>query len=250
MAEAETVATALQTVAESTERLLRTVAELDPARVDEPSALPDWSRGHVLAHLARNADSLVNLLEGARTGRDIPQYASETAREEGIRTGAPRPLAEQLADLRASGERFTAAAARMSEADWSAPVRHRSGAVFPARQLLAKRRQEVEYHHVDLAAGYTPEHWPEDFAVAELLRLAGQFGVESVPAVLLVAEDSGTRAQLGPVGAAAGLTIEGPVRRITAWVSGRSAGDDLRVHRGGQPVPGAARALPELPPLG
>ncbi|MEV0474381.1 maleylpyruvate isomerase N-terminal domain-containing protein, partial [Streptomyces prunicolor] len=30
------------------------------ASVAEPSRLPGWSRGHVLAHLARNADALVN----------------------------------------------------------------------------------------------------------------------------------------------------------------------------------------------
>ncbi|MGK4580640.1 maleylpyruvate isomerase family mycothiol-dependent enzyme [Kitasatospora sp. HPMI-4] len=250
MTDAETVTAALETVAESTERLLRTVGGLDPAQVGEPSALPDWSRGHVLAHLARNADSLVNLLEGARTGRDIPQYASEAAREDGIRLGALRPLAEQLADLEASGARFHAAAARMSGNDWNTLIRHRSGRIFPAWKLVLKRHQELEYHHVDLVAGYTPEHWPEDFAVTELVRLAEQFAVDPVPAVLLVAEDSGTRAQLGPAGAEPALTVGGPVRGLTAWVSGRSAGAGLRVHRDGGPVADALRALPELPPLG
>ncbi|MFB7664528.1 maleylpyruvate isomerase family mycothiol-dependent enzyme [Kitasatospora sp. NPDC056138] len=250
MADAETVTAALKAVAESTDRLLHTVTELDPGSVGEPSALPGWSRGHVLAHLSRNADSLVNLLDGARTGRDIPQYASETDREDGIRSGAARPLTEQLVDLEASGARFAEAAAKLSDADWSAPVRHRSGAVFPALHLLAKRRQEVEYHHVDLAAGYTPEHWPEDFAAAELVRLAGQFAVAQVPAVLLLAEDTGTRAQLGPLGAEPGLTAEGPLRALTAWVSGRSAGAGLRLGRGGELLPDAVRALPQLPPLG
>ncbi|KJK59050.1 maleylpyruvate isomerase family mycothiol-dependent enzyme [Saccharothrix sp. ST-888] len=250
MADAETVTAALKAVAESTGRLLRTVTELDPGSLGEPSALPGWSRGHVLAHLSRNADSLVNLLDGARTGRDIPQYASETEREDGIRSGAVRPLTEQLVDLKASDARFTEAAAKLSDAAWSASVRHRSGAVFPASHLLAKRRQELEYHHVDLAAGYAPEHWTEGFAAAELVRLAGQFAVASVPAVLLVAEDTGTRAQLGPVGAEPELTAEGPLRALTAWVSGRSAGAGLRVRRGGERLPDAVCALPELPPLG
>lgn len=79
----------LAAVAEATGHLLRTVAALDPAAVTGPSALPGWTRGHILAHLARNADSLLNLLEAARTGTDIPQYATLEARDQGIEDGAP-----------------------------------------------------------------------------------------------------------------------------------------------------------------
>ncbi|MDH6125961.1 maleylpyruvate isomerase family mycothiol-dependent enzyme [Kitasatospora sp. GP82] len=250
MADAENATAALKAVAESADRLLHTVTELDTESLGEPSALPGWSRGHVLTHLARNADSLVNLLDGARTGRHIPQYASETARDDDIRSGAGRPLTEQLADLRASDARFTAAAAKLSDDAWSASVRHRSGAVFPAWQLPVKRRQELEYHHVDLGAGYTPAHWPEDFAVAELVRLARQFAVDGLPAVLLTARDTGTLARLGPVGAEPELTVEGPVRVLTAWISGRADGDGLQVHRGGELLTGSRNTLPELPPLG
>ncbi len=35
-----------------------------------PSLLPGWTRGHVLTHIARNADSFVRVLEAARSGRD------------------------------------------------------------------------------------------------------------------------------------------------------------------------------------
>lgn len=54
----------LASVRDATERLLTAVGKLDNASVTESSRLPDWSRGHVLAHLARNADALVNVLEG------------------------------------------------------------------------------------------------------------------------------------------------------------------------------------------
>ena len=42
-----------------------------------PSALPGWTRAHVLTHLARNADAMVNLLTWARTrftARNIGEY--------------------------------------------------------------------------------------------------------------------------------------------------------------------------------
>ncbi|MEU7091520.1 maleylpyruvate isomerase family mycothiol-dependent enzyme [Kitasatospora aureofaciens] len=230
----------LSLVESSTRRMLETVAELKPDAVTEPSALPGWTRGHVLAHLARNADSLVNLLTGARTGTDIPQYASEEEREQGIQDGAGRPLEEQLADLRESHERFLAAVALMNDEDWAAEVRHRSGAVFPACDLVRKRLGELEYHLVDLDGGYSPASWPEPFAVAEFHSLALRLHGTDLPAVELVAEDTGDRGLIGsgPVS----LTVQGPVRALLAWLSGRSGGADLRRN--------PDTALPQLPPLG
>ncbi|GAA5013215.1 maleylpyruvate isomerase family mycothiol-dependent enzyme [Kitasatospora paranensis] len=247
---AETAAGDLKAVADSTAHLLRTVAGLDPADVTGPSALPGWSRGHVLAHLARNADSLVNLMETARTGVDIPQYPSPEAREHGIREGAGRPLDVQLADLRATAERFAACAATLPDEAWTATLHHRTGYTFPAHQVPWKRLMEVEYHHVDLDSGYTPAHWPEPFASAEVARIAGLLsGSEGLPPLLLVAEDTGARTATGRAGGPPELTVEGPVRALAAWLAGRSDGDGLQVHRDGGLVPDARRALPELPPL-
>ncbi|MFI9271660.1 maleylpyruvate isomerase family mycothiol-dependent enzyme [Kitasatospora sp. NPDC052896] len=246
---AEQAAAALSAVAESTGHLLHTVAELNPAALVEPSGLPGWTRGHVLAHLARNADSLVNLLESARTGRDIPQYASEQAREDGIQQGAGRPLPEHLADLRESAGRLAEAAAALPAEAWAATLRHRHGYTFPAAELPLKRLGELEYHHVDLAAGYTPAHWPADFAAAEFGKLATMFAkLDGIPGLDLLAEDTGERARLGSD--TSELRVEGPVRALTAWLSGRSDGDGLQVHRDGGPLADPRSALPTLPPMG
>ncbi|MGW1174769.1 maleylpyruvate isomerase family mycothiol-dependent enzyme [Kitasatospora sp. NPDC002543] len=232
---------ALARVEESTRHLLHTAAELKPQALAEPSALPGWTRGHVLAHLARNADSLVNLLTGARTGTDIPQYATHEARDADIERDAPRPLDVQLADLRDSHERFLAAAARMTDEAWTATVRHRFGYVFPACDIPAKRVVELEFHHVDLDAGYTPAHWPEEFAAAQFRRISGGLaGAADLPAVELVSDDTADRAVIGS--GEVSLTVEGPLRALTAWLSGRSTGDGLR-HA---PDTG----LPPLPPMG
>ncbi|MFG3053747.1 maleylpyruvate isomerase family mycothiol-dependent enzyme [Kitasatospora sp. NPDC048239] len=244
----------LRLVAVSTGHLLDSAAGLKSEALAEPSALPGWTRGHVLAHLARNADSLVNLLDGARTGTDIPQYADGGARDRDIEAGAGRPLDVHLDDLRESDRNFTSAAALLPDQAWTAEMRHRTGYLFPAYDLPWKRLMEVEYHHVDLDAGYTPAHWPEVFAVAEFRRLsAGLAGAEGLPAVELVSDDTADRARIGadqgPAGAAA-LTVEGPVRALTAWLSGRSDGDGLQVHRGGEQLPDGRAALPVLPPLG
>ncbi|MFJ5119284.1 maleylpyruvate isomerase family mycothiol-dependent enzyme [Kitasatospora sp. NPDC088548] len=248
---AATAAERLRLAAESTGRLLHTVAGLKPEAVAEPSALPGWTRGHVLAHLARNADSLVNLLNGARTGTDIPQYASAEARDQGIEEGAPRPLDAQLADLRESAERFAAAAAELPAETWSAEVRHRAGYTFEATEIPWKRLMELEYHHVDLDAGHTPAHWPESFAVAEFHRLAARLADSAeLPPVELIADDTADRARIGAAPDTPGLTAEGPVRALAAWLAGRSDGDGLQVHRGGVQLADARTALPSLPPLG
>ena len=80
-------------------RVESAAAGLDAAQVAGPSRLPGWSRGHILSHLARNADALVNLLTWARTGTEKRMYASPADRADGIEAGAHRALPEQLADL-------------------------------------------------------------------------------------------------------------------------------------------------------
>jgi len=214
---------ALAATAAAERRLLRSVERMRPEQVFEPSALPGWTRGHVLAHLARNADAMVNLLTGARTGTPTPMYPSEEARDQGIEAGAERPLPEQLADLRAAGLRLAEAAAAVPEAAWSVEVPHRLGA-FPAFGVPPKRLSEVEYHHVDLALDYRPEQWPADFVAAELDRLtARHLGSGALDQALL--------ARLGAA----------PAHARLAWLSGRSDGSGLGV---------GPSSLPVLPALG
>ena len=60
---------------------MRTVAALTDSQARAPSLLPGWTRGHVVTHLARNADALRNLLTWARTGIPTPMYPSRQARD-------------------------------------------------------------------------------------------------------------------------------------------------------------------------
>ncbi|MGH3331970.1 MAG: maleylpyruvate isomerase N-terminal domain-containing protein, partial [Nocardioidaceae bacterium] len=66
--------TALAWAADGQARFERTVAEYSDLR--GPSRLPDWTRGHVVTHVARNAEGLVRLLAWARTGIETPMYPS------------------------------------------------------------------------------------------------------------------------------------------------------------------------------
>jgi maleylpyruvate isomerase len=219
----------LDTVAEATARLLDTIRGLDEHAVTGPSALPGWTRGHVLAHLARNADSLVNLLLWAHTDVEIPQYASAFLRDHDIEAGAARPLTEHLADNEAAATRFLALARSLTDDAWRAQVRTRQGRPIPATEVRWMRLQEVEIHHVDLNANYHPSDWPASFVArilsqvtADLTRLTADTPLEPFT---LRATDSDYTATIGSPPAT--HTISGPSKSLAAWLIGRSTGSDL-----------------------
>jgi maleylpyruvate isomerase len=105
--------TALVWAADGQARFERAVAECSKLRgaLGGPSRLPGWTRGHVVCHVARNAEGLVRLLHWARTGIETPMYPSAEARVADIEAGAGRPLDEQLDDVRNTGAAFAAATA-------------------------------------------------------------------------------------------------------------------------------------------
>ncbi|QLY34068.1 maleylpyruvate isomerase family mycothiol-dependent enzyme [Nocardia huaxiensis] len=215
--------TQLDIVAAATTRLLDTVAELRDEDLVEPSLLPGWTRGHVLAHLSRNADSLVNLLLWARTGIETPQYASQFLREADIEAGAPRPHREQLEDLTAASERWLALARVMPEERWETSVRNRKGLEIPATRIPWMRLLEVEIHHTDLDTGYAPAQWPAEFTERLLAEAVSDRATLTGPGFTVAATDTGFTATAGtPV-----TTITGPAASLAAWLIGRSPGNDL-----------------------
>ncbi|MFJ9647896.1 maleylpyruvate isomerase family mycothiol-dependent enzyme [Streptomyces sp. NPDC004244] len=222
----------LQVVREATERLLTAVAKLDNAALAEESHLPGWSRGHVLTHLSRNADALVNVFAGR------PMYDSADARDADIERGSGRPLPEQLADLRASHDRFMAQTE--GDQDWSRTVELRNGVTDLASNVPFRRLVEIELHHVDLNVGYGLEDLPEEFTGREIDFLADRWSAHpEVPPTLLAAADGRTW-RTGPAGEPA-VTVSGPAAGLLAWLAGR--GDK------GASLTTSGGPLPTLPPL-
>jgi maleylpyruvate isomerase len=154
---------------QATQRLLDTARTITDPDLRVPSMLPGWTRGHVLAHLARNADGMRNVLVGVRSGQDRPAYASAEAREAGIEQYADRRATEHAADLASSAMALRTVARELPDDGWQVPVRMLDGAdFFPAAELLTRRLVEVELHHGDLGAGYGPADWPPAFADMQL----------------------------------------------------------------------------------
>jgi maleylpyruvate isomerase len=140
---------------------------LDPAA---PSLLPDWTIGHVLTHLARNADSMTWVLESSERGELVDRYPGGVDRRDGdIEAGAGRPAAEQVADVVASDGRLDAAIAGHTK--WDGQSRELAGRVIPVGELLFLRWREVEVHRADLGLGYGPDDWPVEYVRTELGEL-------------------------------------------------------------------------------
>ncbi|MER7915277.1 MULTISPECIES: maleylpyruvate isomerase family mycothiol-dependent enzyme [unclassified Streptomyces] len=221
----------LACVRDATERLLNAVAQLDNASLAESSRLPGWSRGHVLAHLARNADALVNVLEGR------PMYASAEARDADIDNGAARPLEVQLADLRETAERFRAAGD--APADWTRTVELRNGVTDDAARVPFRRWIEVELHHVDLGIGYDLEDLPAEFLEREAGFLTRRFsGSPDVPATRVA--DGAHEWTTGRAADKPEVTVTGTLADLVGWLAGRRDGSALATEGG---------TLPKLPPL-
>ena len=158
----------LELIDDATARLAEAAVGMTGEEIAAPSLLPGWTRGHVIAHVACNADALRNLLIWARTGVETPSYASQAARDGAIEAGARRSAAELAADLRESGAAFSAEAAIFPERAGQVMVSMLDGVGFPADRLLPRRLVEVELHYTDLGCGYTRADWPAAFAELEL----------------------------------------------------------------------------------
>jgi maleylpyruvate isomerase len=143
------------------ERLHSTVRLIDDGTARSPSRLPGWTVGHVVTHLARNADSVVRRIRGAMDGQPVPQYAGGAAgRAAEIEAGAGRPAAELIADLLGADEAVDRLLPSVPAGIWDRPIPRASGTAVPADRIVYSRWREVEVHHVDLGLGYQPADWP------------------------------------------------------------------------------------------
>lgn len=168
------------------------------------SLLPGWTVGHVLTHLARNAQALTGMIEGARVGEERVMYRSADARTADIEAGAARSLTEIVDDLRRSVWRLEQAWASLDATGWAG---HGIAAMgrLPVVEFPWRRWREVEVHRLDLGLGYTWEHWPTEYVTSDLAHRSAQW--------------------LGdPANTLPGEVAAAPDRQRLAWLLGRASG--------------------------
>lgn len=202
-----------------------------------PSALPGWTRAHVLTHVARNADAMINLLAWARTGVRTPAYASREQRDADIDAGAHRPPGEIRDDVVASSDRLAQVVRAMPASAWAAHVQNAQGRDLAAIDIPWLRAREMWIHAVDLDVGASFADIPAPMVTELITDVAATMGGKpGCPALRLVALDGATWAVGDPAAAA---VVTGPAPLLAAWLLGRSKGRELRTSDGAK--------LPTLP---
>ena len=201
------------------------------ADVLAPSLCEGWSRAHVLAHVARNAEAIQRLARWACDGQPRPMYPGGTrGRDAEIEEGAARPgpaspddprpagaYVDDLADTAAALDPHLAALGGHLAVE---EVEMRGGLMVPPLALPRLRLREVVFHHVDLDAGFSfAEVEPElllGFLDDAATRLAA---TPRAPGVRLVSEE-GDEWAVGD----AGVTVRGARAGLLLWLARRDPG--------------------------
>lgn len=205
---------------EATRRFVRTVDALPDEAYAEPSVLPGWSRGLVIAHVALNAEAMAGVMRGLVSGDDVPMYASPASRDGDIDELGSAPPSLVRDRLLAGTTLFHEAWEHMTDDAWAAGFRRTPEAEsWPAGELGRMRMTELEVHHADLVAGYSAGHWPESFLDALFNRLIRDRA--DGPPMLLRTPDGDV-----PVGEG-GPVVAGSRADLAWWLLGRGEGQGL-----------------------
>lgn len=198
------------------ERLNATVETLSDDEARSPSLLPNWTVGHVLTHIARNADGFVLMMQAAQRGEVGQQYPGGLEQRNGeIEAGAGRSAAELRADVAAASARLEAAWAATSAQGWEGSGESPFGPVSVST-LPFRRWRESTVHHSDCGLvregrAFTWRDWPADYVRLELGQMTmlwasrQPMGMTTLPPAALAVDD----------------------RHRLAWLMGRATIDDL-----------------------
>lgn len=251
----------LADLAAAEERVLAAVERMRPEQVREPSRLAGWTRGHLVTHLARNADGNAAMVAAALRGERRPQYPGGTEqRARDIEAGADRDVTALAGDLRTAAAELAEVLRGVGDDQWETIV---PAGVGPRsiRQRVASRLLEVEVHHADLDLGYGWAQWDDAFSSAQLdawldavttrcpdaplgrwrIRVGDQSWLLRTGGYVDVAREDPDAA----AGPPADGTVCGAPQLLLAWFLGRTSGADLRFE--GEPL---VRELPEWLPYG
>lgn len=212
--------------AQGTALVLAALDGLDDADLKAPCELPGWTRGHLLAHLAANAEALGRLVSWARTGVESRMYASADQRDADIESGAAMAGPDLRAWVRRSAAELAAGLDGLSAVAWDAEVITAQGRTVPATTIPWLRARETCVHLVDLGAGYEFSHLPAAFCLALVGDLAAwRGGKGNGPALELAATDAPDRWRVDGAGPAHEVAL--PAAELAGWLTGRVDRPDL-----------------------
>ena len=219
---------AIDAVREATSRLQAAVDQAieigGASTMAAPSRLPDWTIGHVVSHLARNADGLRRVLLAAQSSQQIEPYDSPQARANDIQAGAQRDTETIADDLRTADQQLFSTIDGLGAATWEFTVDLGRGGPTTADVILAARLGEVELHHHDLGVDDGLDLLDDAQASRLLAALMRSYvRTRDVNGITLVPDGTEVIRIRGGGQEVAGTSIE-----LVRWLSGRSNGSGLR----------------------
>ena len=219
-------------VADCHERLIAWLDTLDPVDAATPSELPGWTVGHVMTHIARNADSFDGMLTAAASGTVRKQYpGGPEQRTADIEAGCRRPWGELVADVHDACDQLDATFASADDGVWNFGADQPGLLDEPLTAIPHRRFREVEIHRLDLGLGATWRDWPLEFVDAEwplsIVRLPDRLPDGTAVDLAVVSDAFGTddveQLQIGRGTGPAQLS--GTRTELLAWITGRQSID-------------------------
>lgn len=129
---------------------MATLTSLTDDELGKPTRCEGWTRGHVLAHMAQDADAMTNLATWAVTGERTPAYESREQRDAAIEAATTRSAAELVAGLEQANARLLDAALRLKDGVQVQTLPTLFTGEVNVFALPALRTTEVIVHHNDL----------------------------------------------------------------------------------------------------
>lgn len=203
-------------------------------QLDGPTSLAGWTGRHLLAHVAANADALVNLIQWAETGEETPMYSSPQQRNADIEAGVKRPAGELREWFTTSAQSFAQRYDALTMQQRVQEVRTAQGRTVPASEVTWMRSREVMVHAVDLSDAVTFADLPTDFLVALVEDIVGKRSQGGDgPSLRLTATDTGTTVEINGLGDP--IDVTGPLPEIATYLSGRPGFRVTTGHRASAP---------------
>lgn len=218
---------------------LKTLDQISPKGMAEPSLLPGWTRTHLAMHVVHNAEGFMRLLEWARTGVENPMYPSREIRDQNILDAAAHTSGEDaIAIAHEVVEELDESIALMTPETWQSPLVSGRGDDIIAADVPWLRAREAYIHALDLGIGATALDFPAVVVDRLLDSVAGIWEKKNVTTAYdLMLSDREENRTIRTGDAATGdagepIIVEGEAAEVLSYLMGRgwprSTADDRR----------------------